>query len=173
MENLPLVLFIVLIAFLIICIVYLASKLSKKPDAGPSPGPLPPRDPSEAETHELTVRIGDSNQWEIRKNGQLGPIRVHRGDTLVWKVESTDAFFQFPSADLFYPANQEKERTGRGDPWTPEIGPDGGELRVVVSERACPGSYVYCVFCNVAKKDNIPVTGFARGGSPPEFNILL
>lgn len=167
MENLPLILFIALIAFLVLCIVYLSSKLAnKKTDPGPPPRPVPPRDPKDAETHELGVRIGESGKWEVRKNGELGPIRVRRGDTIIWKVEGTDAFFQFPFADLFH-LDESK------GPWTPEIGPGGGELRVVVSEKACPGSYVYCIFCNVSKKDNIPVTGFARGGSPPEFIIMF
>ena len=162
------ILLIALIALLVLAVMYLALKLSRQKPAPPSPPkPQPPREPGETETHELSIAIGEDNQWHVRtKNGDGGTLYVRRGDTIIWRIESTDAWFQFPLADLFHGGKTD-------DPWYYRVGEAGGELRLIVSERACPGAYAYSIFCNVSKKANIPVTGYARGGSPPEVIIML
>ena len=168
METLPLVLFIVLIALLVFAVIYLATKLSKKQPPPPPPSkPQPPRDPKEAETFELSISIGEDKKWQVaNKQGEVGPLYVRRGDTIIWRIQGTDAWFQFPLADLFHGGRPE-------DAWRYRIGSEGGELVVKVSERACPGSHPYSIFCNVAQKDNITVTGYAEGGCPPEVIIMF
>ena len=167
MENLPLILLVVLVALLVFAVLYLALKLSRQKPAPPPPSkPQPPREPGETETHELIVTIGEDNRWHVRTSaGDDGPLYVRRGDTVIWRIESTDAWFQFPLADIFHGGRTD-------DPWYYRIGDEGGELALTVSERACPGAHVYSVFCNVSKKSNIPVTGYAEGGSPPEMIIM-
>ena len=174
MENLPLILFSVLITILVLCLTYLAAKLARLRSSQPKPSkPEPPRNPEDGETFTMKIQIGEDNKWKVlNPTGQIGPIYVRRGDRIVWNIVGTDAFFQFSRSDHFH-VDGETKGGKQIDPWLYEIGPDGGQISVVISARACPGAHPYSVFCNVSKKSNIPVTGYAEGGSPPEFIIMI
>ncbi|MEM8488601.1 MAG: hypothetical protein AAF564_23840 [Bacteroidota bacterium] len=174
MENLPIILFSILTTILVLCLTYLAAKLARLKPSQPAPGkPVPPRNPKEGATYQLNVKVGENNRWRVENaDGSHGPLYVRKGDRIVWKIEGTDAFFQFPRSDHFF-LDSKTDGAKQPDPWLIEIGPDGGQVSVVIAERACPGAYAYSVFCNVSKKSNIPVTGYAEGGSPPEFIIMI
>ena len=175
MENLPLILFSVLTAILVLCLTYLASKLARLKPAPPKPPtPDPPRDPANGETYALKIGIGEDNKWKVvNPDGSAGPLYVRKGDRIVWSIEGTDAFFQFPRSDHFFVDKRSSKGGVQKDPWLYEIGPEGGQISVVIAERACPGAHAYSIFCNVSKKSNVPVTGYAEGGSPPEFIIMI
>ncbi len=175
MDNLPIILFSVLITILVLCLTYLAAKLARTKPARPTPpNPDPPRDPANGQTFELKIRVDEDNKWKVvNPDGSAGPLYVRKGDRIVWKIEGTDAFFQFPRSDHFHIDTKTSKGGKRTDPWLFEIGPDGGQISVLISQRACPGAHPYSVFCNVSKKMNVPVTGYAEGGSPPEFIIMI
>lgn len=175
MENLPIILFSIVIAVLVFCLTYLAGKLARlKPSLPTPPKPDPPRDPGAGETFEVGIAIGENNRWQISNPKGAGlPLYLRKGDTVVWSISGTDAVFQFPRSDHFYFDKERAKGCTEIDPWVFAIGPDGGQITMLVAENACPGAFTYSVYCNTSKKSNIPVTGYAQGGSPPEFVILI
>lgn len=86
-------------------------------------------------------------------------IKVKKKDTIVWKIEGTDAVFQFPQ-QLFDPADS---TDALADGYTKTV-KDGHKLKLKVRSDAASGIYEYAVFC---KTDGV----FARGSSPPKIIV--
>lgn len=82
-------------------------------------------------------------------------IKVNKNDTIIWEVEGTDAFFQFP-AEIF---NAVEKSDSLVDGYTKFV-KDGHKLKLKIKGDAPSGTYAYAVFCTA---DGV----FARGGSPP------
>ncbi|HKI77126.1 MAG TPA: hypothetical protein VKA26_01140 [Ignavibacteriaceae bacterium] len=86
-------------------------------------------------------------------------IKVKKKDTIIWEVEDTDAYFQFP-AEIFDPVDQTDSLVNG---YTKFI-KDGHKLKLKIKGDAPSGTYEYAVFCTA---DGV----FAKGGSPPKIVV--
>jgi len=86
-------------------------------------------------------------------------VRVKKKDTIVWTVEGTDTYFQFP-ANLFNAVGAKDSLAGG---YTKFVR-DGKKLKLKVKDDAPAGTYEYAVFCTA---DGV----FAKGESPPKIVI--
>jgi hypothetical protein len=98
-------------------------------------------------------RVADATDYSKRK------VKVKKKDTIVWTVEETDTYFQFP-ANLFNPAGAADSLI---DGYTKFVR-DGKKLKLKVKDDAPAGTYEYAVFCIT---DGV----FAQGESPPKIVI--
>lgn len=92
------------------------------------------------------VQASDSSKTEVK---------VKKKDTIVWIVQGTDTYFQFP-AKLFDPVEASDSLV---EGYTKFIR-DGKKLKLKVKDDAPAGIYTYAVFCTA---DGV----FAKGESPP------
>lgn len=99
-------------------------------------------------------RVVDASDYSKTK------VKVRKKDTIVWTVDSTDAYFQFP-ANLFKPVVSADSLI---DGYTKFVR-DGKKLRLKVKDDALAGIYEYAVFCTA---DDV----YAKGESPPRIIIL-
>lgn len=86
-------------------------------------------------------------------------VKVRKKDTIVWTVEETDTYFQFP-AKLFNPVGTADSLIGG---YTKFVR-DGKKLKLKVKDDAPAGTYEYAVFCTADGE-------FAKGESPPKIVI--
>ena len=184
MENTQFILFIALLTIVLIGVGFIVFKhikllekcISRERQTRPiTPDPRP-RPTDEFVTHkvklELVSRPWEDQKWLLVNLGRndepigSGPLRVGRGDTIIWN-SPVPTHFQFPLADLF-------NGVPKYEPWTPkaERKEDGTyELELIVNDRAEPGVYVYCVFCNPEEGQEGPAD-YAEGKCPPEVIIM-
>lgn len=86
-------------------------------------------------------------------------VKVKKKDTVIWNIEGTDAYFQFP-VELFDPvAAEDSLQNG----YTKFV-KDGKKLKLKVKDTAEPDTYEYAIFCTA---DGV----FAVGGSPPKIIV--
>jgi len=86
-------------------------------------------------------------------------LQVHRKDTIVWTVEGTNAYFQFPDS-IFKPVGRDDSLTNG---YTKYIR-SGHKLKLKIKDNAPFYTYVYAVFCSA---DSM----FAQADSPPKIII--
>lgn len=87
-------------------------------------------------------------------------VKVKKNDQIIWLVEGTDAYFQFP-AKLFNPVDSADSLSAGG--YTKFV-KDGKKLRLKVKDDALAGTYEYAVFCTANGE-------FAEGESPPKIVV--
>jgi len=116
--------------------------------------------PPALKTYELKVikvegvwRVVDATDYSKRK------VKVKKKDTIVWTVEETDTYFQFP-AKMFNPVGKADSLI---EGYTKFVR-DGKKLKLKVKDDAPAGTYEYAVFCTA---DGV----FAQGESPPKIVI--
>lgn len=98
-------------------------------------------------------KVVDASDYTISK------VKVKKKDTIVWTVEGTDTYFQFP-ANLFNAVGAADSLVGGYTKFVK----DGGKLTLKVKDNAPAGTYEYAVFCTA---DGV----FAIGESPPKIVI--
>ena len=82
-------------------------------------------------------------------------VKVKKNDTIIWEVNGTDAYFQFP--DQIFNAVDKSDSLAGG--YTKFV-KAGHKLKLKIRGDAPAGTYAYAVFCTAGGV-------FARGGSPP------
>lgn len=87
-------------------------------------------------------------------------VKVKKNDKIIWLLEGTDAYFQFP-AKLFNPVDPGDSLGGGG--YTKFV-KDGKRLKLKVKDNAPAGTYEYAVFCTANGE-------FAEGESPPKIVV--
>jgi len=119
---------------------------------------LPASNPSK--DYDLAVvKIGDT--WKVvdANDHAKTKVKVKKKDTIVWSINGTDAYFQFP-AELF-DAVSSADSLKNG--YTKFV-KDGKKLKLKVKDDAPAGTYEYAIFCTA---DGV----FAEGDSPPKIVI--
>jgi len=86
-------------------------------------------------------------------------LKVKKKDTIIWTVEGTNAYFQFPT-NLFDKAATADSLAGGYTKFVKK----GKRLKLKIRANALSGTYDYAVFCTTAG-------AFAIGGSPPRIII--
>jgi len=116
--------------------------------------------PPNPKVYELKVvkvdgvwRVVDATDYSKRK------IKVKKKDTIVWNVDGTDAYFQFPNSILNPSGISDSLRNG-----STKFIRDGKKLKLKVRDDASKGTYEYAVFCSAEGV-------FAQGESPPKIVI--
>lgn len=98
-------------------------------------------------------RVVDATDYSNRK------IKVKKKDSIVWTVEGTNAYFQFPTS-IFNPDGvSDSLKNG-----STKFIADGKKLKLKIKDDAPLGPQVYAVFCSA---DGV----FAQGESPPQIII--
>ncbi len=121
---------------------------------------IPPTSTSQKTTTLVVMKI--DNVWRVvdATDKTNTKVKVKKKDTIVWEVDGTDAFFQFP-AELFNPVDQSDSLSGGG--YTKFV-KDGHKLKLKIKDDAPSGTYEYAIFCSA---DGV----FARGDSPPKIIV--
>ena len=86
-------------------------------------------------------------------------LKVNRKDTIVWTLEGTNAYFQFPNK-LFNPVSQQDSLKNG---YT-KFKKDGQKLKLKIKDNAPSGTYAYAIFCTADST-------FAQADSPPRIII--
>ena len=111
-------------------------------------------------THKLLV-MQVNDEWKVvdAKDSTTTKIEVHAGDSIIWRLVGTDAYFQFN--DQIY------------DPATPADSLSNGYtkflshakvLHLKIKNDTPNGEYYYAVFCTAFGV-------FAQGDSPPKIIV--
>ena len=132
---------------------YIVAKMKQSsPESQDPKGPF--REPTIV---RLRIIRDEEGRWLIvdRENNPVTP-KLVPGDTVIWQIEGSDAFFQFPTQQLF-------EQLQKEETWTQELR-DGGELVLKVAKDVPPDEYVYAAFSNRTER-------YAEGASPPKLLI--
>ena len=125
-----------------------------------SAGFLSPAFSPPSQSYNLTIiKVGDV--WKVvhSDNHKKTEVKVKRNDTIIWTVEGSNAYLQFPEK-LFNPAGKEDSLSNGYTKFLK----NGKKLKLKVKDDAAPGTYEYAVFITA---DGV----FARGDSPPRIII--
>lgn len=98
-------------------------------------------------------RVVDATDYSKRK------IKVKKKDSIIWTVEGTNAYFQFPTA-IFNPVGTSDSLKNGSTKFIE----DGEKLKLKIRDDAPLGPQIYAVFCSA---DAV----FAQGESPPKIII--
>ena len=101
--------------------------------------------------YTLVVKL-INNEWRVvfEDDYSKSDVTLRRGDRIRWKVEGSDASFQFPDARIF----GDNTRVVRA----------GNSLVLAVSAKSPKGNFPYTVFIHESMS-------YARGQSPPRIII--
>ncbi len=99
--------------------------------------------------------------WQVvdASDSTKKPAKVNKKSTIIWDVEGTDTYFQFPDK-LFDPVSA-TDSLNNG--YTKFV-KDGKKLKLKVKVNTPLGTYEYAIFCTA---DGV----FAIGGSPPKIIV--
>jgi len=119
-----------------------------------------PGSPPPANKYQLKV-VKVKGVWKVvdASDYTKSKVKVKKKDTIVWTVEGTDTYFQFP-ANLFNAVGAADSLVGGYTKFVK----DGKKLTLKVKDNAPAGTYEYAVFCTA---DGV----FAIGESPPKIVI--
>jgi hypothetical protein len=119
----------------------------------------PPPPPASNTTTLIVMKVGDV--WKVvdATDSTNTKIKVKKKDTIVWKVEGTEAVFQFPQ-QLFDAVDSSDNLT---DGYMKTV-KNGHKLKLKIRSDAASGTYEYAVFCTTGGV-------FAKGGSPPKIVV--
>lgn len=101
--------------------------------------------------YTLVVKL-INNEWRVvfEDDYSKSDVTLRRGDRIRWKIEGSDASFQFPDARIF----GDNTRVVRA----------GNSLVLAVSAKSPKGNFPYTVFIHESMS-------YARGQSPPRIII--
>ncbi len=99
-------------------------------------------------TYEMVITKSSGDTWEIlnTQDSTSSDISVKPGDTVQWKANGTNVFFQFSSSKIFGKSSYNLS--------------DGKSLTLTVSNSAPAGKYTYSAFCAA-------VSQFVNPDAPP------
>ena len=107
----------------------------------------------QAKEHRISIKklkdkVTRTKKWKATDSQDTlkTEVKTKKGDTVVWKAEGTDLYFQFMDKDLFGKFNYYLR--------------NGKELKLKVTSKAEAKIHKYAVFCYDGKE-------YAAGNSPP------
>jgi len=112
--------------------------------------------------HQYEMRVMKIGKiWKVvdATDSTKTKLQVRRKDTIVWTIEGTDAFFQFPDS-LFNPVDKQSILQNGFTKFLR----NGHKLKLKIKDNAPSGIYSYAVFCTA---DSM----FAQGDSPPRIIV--